>query len=77
MKSFMRKTKKAQSLVEYGLILALVSVVAIAALQLMGGKINTAAETAGNQLENASDNAAASYCTSIGKTINTTTGICE
>ncbi len=33
--------RKGQSLVEYGLILALVSVVAITVLQLMGGQIKT------------------------------------
>ena len=71
-----RTAKKAQSLVEYGLILALVSVIAIAALQMMGGSINKSVTSAGQQLESSSSNSAAAYCTSMGGTFNATTKVC-
>jgi len=64
----MKFKKRAQSLIEYALILALVTVVAIAALQLLGKKINTAASNAGENLENATKNAGEAYCNSIGGT---------
>ena len=53
--------KKAQSLIEYALILAMVAVVAIAALQLLGnnigGALRGAADTVGTGAENAGRNA--------------------
>lgn len=53
--------KKAQSLIEYALILAMVAVVAIAALQLLGnnigGALRGAADTVGTGAENAGKNA--------------------
>lgn len=42
---------KGQSLVEYGLILALVSVVAISVLQIMGKNIHTTVDTLNDKLE--------------------------
>jgi len=39
-----------QGLVEYALIIALVSIVAMAALRTLGGKANNALENASNQL---------------------------
>lgn len=72
-----RNARKGQSLVEYGLILALVSVVAIAALQLMGDRINTAVKSAGDQVQNASANAGETYCTNIGGTWSTDDGTCS
>ena len=48
-----RQKRKAQSLVEYGLILALVSVVAIAVLQLMGEQIKTTVTNINVKLQNA------------------------
>lgn len=58
-----KKKTKGQSLVEYGLILALVSVVAIAVLQTMGGEIKKTVNQVSNQLKQANQaaqNAAAS-----------------
>jgi Flp pilus assembly pilin Flp len=55
MKTILRKKTKAQSLVEYGLILALVSVVAIAVLGLMGGQIKTTITNINTKLQNAND----------------------
>jgi len=62
MKSVLLNTKKkAQSLIEYALILAMVAVVAIAALQLLGnnigGALRGAADTVGTGAENAGKNA--------------------
>ena len=54
--------KKAQSLVEYGLILALVAIVAIAALQVLGKHVNEAAVKSGENIENTGKNAAKTYC---------------
>lgn len=69
--------KLAQSLIEYGLILALVAVVAIAALQILGKKVNDAATTAGDNIDKTSQNAAQTYCEkSIGGTWNADTGVC-
>jgi len=63
----MKSNKKlAQSLVEYGLILALVAVIAIGALQLLGKKINEAAEKSGSQVDAGVKSAAQAYCESLG-----------
>lgn len=50
-----RQKRKAQSLVEYGLILALVSVVAIAVLQLMGQQIKDTVNNIQYKLQNANE----------------------
>jgi len=69
--------KKAQSLIEYGLILALVAVVAVTVL----GKFSTSITNVGNQANTAvsssGTNAMTSYCTSIGKTYNAANGQCQ
>lgn len=48
-----KRKSKAQSLVEYGLILALVSVVAITVLQTMGTQIKTTVENVTSTLQQA------------------------
>jgi len=48
-----KKKSRGQSLVEYGLILALVSVVAITVLQLMGNQIRTTVGNLSTKLEQA------------------------
>ena len=50
-----KKKTKGQSLVEYGLILALVSVVAITVLQTMGGQIKKTVNQVSQQLKQAND----------------------
>jgi pilus assembly protein Flp/PilA len=45
--------EEGQGLVEYALILVLVSIVAIAALTLIGGNVNTVLETVANTLGHA------------------------
>jgi len=81
----MKKTKKiiikkaAQALVEYGLILALVAIVAIAVLTKLGGTITEAGNKAGNTVSGVSDNASNNYCQSLTPpmTYNPTTGSCQ
>jgi Flp pilus assembly pilin Flp len=46
-----RTKSKGQSLVEYGLILALLSVVAISVLQIMGERIHSTVDTLNEKLE--------------------------
>ncbi len=71
--------KKAQSLIEYALILAMVAVVAIAALQLLGnnigGALRGAADTVGVGAENAGRNA----CKAMGEGFdwNETNNTCD
>jgi len=72
-----RNKKKGQSLVEYGLILALVAVIAIAALQLLGDRVQTAADTAGTTVQTATTNAGATYCAHAGGTWTAATQQCK
>lgn len=63
----MKKTKKyAQALVEYGLILALVAIIALAVLSKLGATITEAGNKAGSTVSDVSNNASLNYCTSIG-----------
>lgn len=55
-KHFQRNEEEGQSLVEYGLILALVSIVAILVLSLLGGQINTTVNTIQTVLSNVNKN---------------------
>lgn len=69
--------KEAQSLIEYGLILALVAVVAVAILGKFSTSINKVGEQANTAVSASGDNAMGSYCTSVGKSYNATSGACE
>lgn len=56
LKEFLKKVKKqGQSLVEYGLILALVSVVAITVLNTMGQQIRTTVQNLTGRLQQANE----------------------
>jgi Flp pilus assembly pilin Flp len=69
--------KNAQSLIEYGLILALVAVVAMTILGKFSASLNKVGENANTAVSAAGDNAISNYCTSIGKNYVTATGKCE
>lgn len=69
--------KKAQSLIEYGLILALVAVVAVVILGKFSGSINKVGEQANTAVSGAGDSALQGYCTGIGKAYNAGTGKCQ
>jgi len=53
MESFnrMKKSERGQTIVEYGLILVLIAIVAIAAMGLVGGKANNAFSKAASALQ--------------------------
>ncbi|MBK8191290.1 MAG: Flp family type IVb pilin [Vampirovibrionales bacterium] len=50
MKMMLRKSRKGQSLAEYGLILALIAIVCIAALSFLGSQIGNSLNDVGNKL---------------------------
>ena len=58
--------KKAQSLIEYALILAMVAVVAIAALQLLGNNIGSALRNAADTVGAGADTAGKNACEAMG-----------
>jgi len=70
--------KKAQSLIEYALILAMVAVVAVAALQLLGNNIGSTLRNAGDSVGAGSESAGANACSAMGSgfTWNTDTKTC-
>ncbi len=59
--------KKAQSLIEYALILAMVAVVAIAALQLLGNNIGTTLRNAADTVGKGAENAGKDACEAMGQ----------
>lgn len=69
--------KKAQSLIEYGLILALVAVIAVTVLSKLGKTVTDAGDKASTSVETSSENAMSNYCKGISKTYNDKTGQCE
>lgn len=48
------KMKKGQSLIEYALILSLVTIIAVTALQLLGNRVNTTVQSIDKNIEKAS-----------------------
>lgn len=68
--------KQAQSLIEYGLILALVAVVAVTILGRFSTSINNVGSQANTAVNSSATNAMGNYCTSIGSTYNQATGQC-
>lgn len=72
------KKRQAQSLIEYGLILALVAVVALTILGKFGSSITNVGNKASTAVTAAGDNATDNYCKSLGKTTyNTADGTCK
>ena len=70
------KKSKAQSLVEYALILALVAVIAITALQFLGQRVNTAVTRVGDDVESTTEHAAQTYCEGLGQGYSWSNGKC-
>lgn len=75
--NFENTKKAAQGLVEYALILALVTVIAITALSFLGGKINKSVQSVGNTVETAGEQSSNTYCQSINMTFDPATGGCK
>ena len=72
--------KKAQSLIEYGLILALVAIVAISVMAKFGTQVTKSGDNAVNAMNETSSGSMNTYCNSIkGGTAgyNTSTGACN
>ena len=71
--------KKAQSLIEYGLILALVAIVALTILTKFSASTNKVGNNADAGINGAADNAQNNFCKSagVGYTYNKTTGVCD
>lgn len=69
--------KKAQSLIEYGLILALVAIIALTVLSKFGKSITNVGDKASTGVDAAGNNAQKNYCTSISCTgYDATSGQC-
>jgi len=79
MKNLKRQAKKqAQSLIEYGLILALVAIVALTVMSKLGTSVTNAGNNAANGVNETSKGAMNTYCNSLnsGQTYDSTTGKC-
>lgn len=66
MRLILNSKKKAQSLIEYALILAMVAVVAVAALQLLGDNIGTALRTSADAVGAGTNTAGEQACNAMG-----------
>lgn len=69
--------KKAQSLIEYGLILALVAIVAVAILGKLSTSINTAGSRAATAVDKGGLKGMQNYCSTIGSAYDETLGACK
>ena len=69
--------KNAQSLIEYGLILALVAVVAVTILGKFSTSINNVGNQANTAVNSSASNAMEKYCQSVGSSYDATTGQCK
>lgn len=70
--------KQAQSLIEYGLILALVAIVALTVLTKLSKSVSGTGDNAINAVDGANENAMNDYCKSIGSaSYNTSTKKCQ
>lgn len=74
----MRNLKKsAQSLIEYGLILALVAIIALAVLSKLGKSVTNVGNNTSNTIEDVSSNSGATYCDAAGGTWNASNSYCD
>ncbi|HNW25627.1 MAG TPA: Flp family type IVb pilin [Candidatus Gastranaerophilaceae bacterium] len=69
--------KTAQSLIEYGLILALVAIVALAVLSKFGGTIGNVGNSTDTQVQKVTENSGAAYCNSVSGQWNEDTKFCD
>ena len=69
--------KSAQSLIEYGLILALVAIIALTVLGKFGKTVTNASTKTDATVQNAATNAGDAYCKQINGTYDKTTSICK
>lgn len=69
--------KTAQSLIEYGLILALVAIIALAVLTKMGKSVSDAGNNSGNTIQNASNESGNAFCDQTGGTWDPATNLCK
>lgn len=71
--------KQAQSLIEYGLILALVAVIAVVILGKFSNSITNVGTKASSAVDASGNNATNNYCQSINTSLhyNTATGGCS
>ena len=74
MRLVLNSKKKAQSLIEYALILAMVAVVAIAALQLLGNNIGNALGQAGSVIGSGAQDSGEQACTAMNEGLGTGNG---
>ena len=68
--------KSAQSLIEYGLILALVAIIALTVLGKFGKTLTDAGTKTDATVQNAATNAGKAYCDQIGGPWTAATSIC-
>ena len=71
----LKTRKKAQSLIEYALILAMVAVVAIAALQLLSSNIGKTLTNAGSAVGGGAETAGQNACSAMGSGFEWDTGL--
>lgn len=69
--------KNAQSLIEYGLILALVAVIAVTVLGKFGKTLSDTADKTNTSVSKASDYATQAYCEGINCGYDEDKGVCD
>lgn len=66
MRKLAEKKSKAQSLIEYALILAMVTVIAVTALQLLGSNMSNTLRKSAGTINTGADDVQEKACTSLG-----------
>lgn len=65
-RKLVNKTSKAQSLIEYALILAMVTVIAVTALQLLGSNMSNTLRKSAGTINTGADDVQKKACESLG-----------
>lgn len=76
-KQFANKKSKAQSLIEYALILAMVTVIAITALQLLGRNMSNTLQRSAETVDQGGQQVQQNACESFGGTWNGSSQTCQ